>query len=137
MRDGQPVMTVTLMGVDMQSQSHAQLLVNVIDLGANVQAAADMARFRHSQVPNVLNLESSLYDLLGGPLAAMGHTVRSITGAPVGGVQVIRREQTEGDVRWMAVPERCTFCSGLYESASRNERDGTGCMAARQALPQS
>jgi hypothetical protein len=39
--------------------------------------------------------------------------------------------------RWMAVPERCMFCSGLYESATRNERDGAGCMAAQQALPQS
>jgi len=62
MRDGQPVMTVTLMGGDMQAQGHAQLLVNAIDLGANVQAAADMARFRHSQVPNVLSLESSIYE---------------------------------------------------------------------------
>ena len=90
MRDGQPVMTVTLMGGDMQAQGHAQLLVNVIDLGANVQAAADMARFRHSQVPNLLSLESPLYDLVGPALAAMGHTVRSITGAEVGGVQVIQ-----------------------------------------------
>jgi len=90
MRDGQPVMTVTLMGGDMQAQGHAQLLVNVIDLGANVQAAADMARFRHSQVSNLLSLESSLYDLVGPALGAMGHTVRPISGAEVGGVQVIQ-----------------------------------------------
>ncbi len=76
MHNGQPVMTVTLMGGDMQAQGHAQLLVDVIDLGANLQAAADMARFRHSQVPNVLSLESPLYDLVGAQLAAMGHTVR-------------------------------------------------------------
>jgi gamma-glutamyltranspeptidase/glutathione hydrolase len=98
MRDGQPVMTVTLMGGDMQAQGHAQLLVDVIDLGANVQAAADMARFRHSQVSNVLSLESSLYDLMSAPLGSMGHTVRSITGSPVGGVQVIRRVQAEAGV---------------------------------------
>jgi gamma-glutamyltranspeptidase/glutathione hydrolase len=90
MRDTEPVMTVTLMGGDMQAQGHAQLLVNVIDLGANVQAAADMARFRHSEVPNLLSLESTLYDLVGPALAAMGHTVRSISGADVGGVQVIQ-----------------------------------------------
>jgi gamma-glutamyltranspeptidase/glutathione hydrolase len=90
-RNGQPVMTVTLMGGDMQAQGHAQLLVDVLDLGANVQAAADMARFRHSQVPNVLSLEAPLYDLVGSQLAAMGHTVKSITGADVGGVQVIMR----------------------------------------------
>jgi gamma-glutamyltranspeptidase/glutathione hydrolase len=89
MRDGRPVMTVTLMGGDMQAQGHAQLLVDVIDLGANVQAAADMARFRHSQVSNQLSLESSIYDLVGMPLAAMGHAVRPISGVDVGGVQVI------------------------------------------------
>jgi gamma-glutamyltranspeptidase/glutathione hydrolase len=90
MRGGKPVMTVTLMGGDMQAQGHAQLLVDVIDLGANVQAAADLARFRHAQGPNVLSLESSLYDVVGAQLAAMGHSVQSIDGENVGGVQVIR-----------------------------------------------
>ncbi len=90
LRASQPQMTVTLMGGDMQAQGHAQLLVNVIDLGANVQAAADMSRFRHSQIPNLLSLESPLYDLLGPALTAMGHTVRPISGADLGGVQVIQ-----------------------------------------------
>jgi gamma-glutamyltranspeptidase len=35
-------------------------------------------------------LESPLYDLVGAPLAAMGHTVRPVSGADVGGVQVIQ-----------------------------------------------
>jgi len=100
MRAGQPAMTVTLMGGDMQAQGHAQLLVNVIDLGANVQAAADSARFRHSQVANLLSLESPLYDLLGPSLAAMGHTVRSISGADVGGVQVIQVAPTDRSLRY-------------------------------------
>jgi gamma-glutamyltranspeptidase/glutathione hydrolase len=89
LHESMPVMTVTLMGGDMQAQGHAQLLVDILDLGANVQAAADMARFRHSQVSNVLSLESPLYDIVGGKLAAMGHSVRSIDGGSVGGVQVI------------------------------------------------
>jgi len=46
-------------------------MVNILDLGANLQAAADMARFRHAQVSNVLNLETPLYDLVGPQLAAM------------------------------------------------------------------
>ncbi len=91
MHDGAPLMTVTLMGGDMQSQGHTQLLVDILDLGANVQAAADMGRFRHSQVPNVLSLEAPLYALVGERLAAMGHTVNSIDGTSVGGVQVIMR----------------------------------------------
>jgi len=89
LHENKPVMTVTLMGGDMQAQGHAQLLVNILDLGANVQAAADMARFRHSQISNVLGLESPLYDLVGERLAAMGHSVTSIDGESVGGVQVI------------------------------------------------
>jgi len=89
LHDDLPRMTVTLMGGDMQAQGHAQLLVDILDLGANVQAAADMARFRHSQVSNVLGLERPLYDIVGGKLAAMGHTVTSIDGESVGGVQVI------------------------------------------------
>jgi gamma-glutamyltranspeptidase/glutathione hydrolase len=110
LRTMQPVMTVTLMGGDMQAQGHAQLLVNVIDLGANVQAAADMARFRHSQIPNLLSLESSLYDLLGPSLAKMGHTVRPISGADLGGVQVI---QVVGDTS-----------SRYYRSGSDFRKDG-------------
>jgi gamma-glutamyltranspeptidase len=35
-----------------------EVLVNVLDLGANLQAATDMARFHHSQVPNTMTLES-------------------------------------------------------------------------------
>jgi gamma-glutamyltranspeptidase/glutathione hydrolase len=89
MRGSEPVMTVTLMGGDMQAQGHAQLLVNIFDLGANAQAAADMARFRHGQVANVLSLEAPLYDLVGPRLAAMGHSVRSVNGEDVGGVQII------------------------------------------------
>jgi gamma-glutamyltranspeptidase / glutathione hydrolase len=89
MRADRPLMTVTLMGGDMQAQGHAQLLIDVLDLGANVQAAADMARFRHSQVPNELNLEPALYDAVGRQLGAMGHHVTSINGSSVGGVQVI------------------------------------------------
>ncbi len=89
MRGGEPLMTVTLMGGDMQAQGHAQLLVNLLDLGANLQAAADMARFRHSQVSNVLNLETPLYDLVGPQLAAMGHAVKSVNGEDLGGVQAI------------------------------------------------
>ncbi len=111
MRMAQPVMTVTLMGGDMQAQGHAQLLVNVIELGANVQAAADMARFRHSQIPNVLSLESPLYELVGPSLAAMGHTVRPVSGADLGGVQVIRVVTNDASLRY-------------YRSGSDFRKDG-------------
>jgi len=72
------------------------MLVNVIDLGANMQAATDMARFRHAQEPNRLSLEASLFDAVGAQLQALGHEVRSITGASVGGAQVIGIQRTDG-----------------------------------------
>jgi gamma-glutamyltranspeptidase / glutathione hydrolase len=108
MTQGKPLMTVTLMGGDMQAQGHAQLLVDVLDLGANVQAAADLARFRHAQVTNVLNLESALHDRVGSTLSSMGHTVRSINGGDVGGVQVILVDPV----------------SGVYRSGSDFRKDG-------------
>jgi gamma-glutamyltranspeptidase / glutathione hydrolase len=89
MRNDIPMMTVTVMGGDMQAQGIAQVLINVLDLGANLQAATDMARFHHSQVPNMLSLESQLYALVGEKLEAMGHKVESINGGAVGGYQAI------------------------------------------------
>jgi len=106
MHNDQPLMTVTLMGGDMQAQGHAQLLVNILDLGANLQAGADMARFRHSQISNTLSLEAPLYDLVGAKLAAMGHTVKSVSGEDVGGVQILM------------------LLDGYYRAASDFRKDG-------------
>jgi gamma-glutamyltranspeptidase / glutathione hydrolase len=89
MQNNRPLMTVTLMGGDMQAQGIGQVLVNVLDLGANIQAATDMARFRHGQVSNVLSLESRLFNLVGARLKAMGHDVRSVDGSIMGGYQAI------------------------------------------------
>ena len=67
------------MGGSQQAQGHAQVLVDMIDLGANPQAASDAARFTHAQATNTLDLESSLYELVGAQLAAMGHKVSQPT----------------------------------------------------------
>lgn len=123
MHAGKPVMTVTLMGGDMQAQGHAQYLVNVFELGANMQAAADMARFRHSQVPNTLTLEAPLYDLVGAPLAAMGHAVTSIDGASVGGVQTIRFVPDTHLDRPFAGPHG-SASGGYYRAGSDFRKDG-------------
>jgi gamma-glutamyltranspeptidase / glutathione hydrolase len=89
MKDGKPLMTLGLMGGDMQAQGHAQTLVNIIDLGANLQAATDMARFHHDQVANEVDLESQLYNLVGPSLIAMGHNAVTSNGGSVGGFQAI------------------------------------------------
>jgi gamma-glutamyltranspeptidase / glutathione hydrolase len=112
MQSGQPLMTVTLMGGDMQAQGHAQILVDLLDLGANMQAAADMGRFRHAQVSNVLSLETPLYDLVGAKLKAIGHNVNSVSGEIMGGVQTL-----------MYVPQP-DGKFGYYRSGSDFRKDG-------------
>jgi gamma-glutamyltranspeptidase/glutathione hydrolase len=119
MHGDQPSMTVTLMGGDMQAQGHAQVLLDILDLGANVQAAADMARFRHSQTRNVLSLESSLFHLVGPQLSAMGHTVRAIDGADVGGVQMILFTPFSPDTQIAA-----GALPGFYRAGSDPRKDG-------------
>jgi gamma-glutamyltranspeptidase/glutathione hydrolase len=89
MHGQQPMMAFQLMGGDMQAQGHAQVLVNMLDLGSNLQAATDMARFHHSQVANALAMESELYGLVGKELGAMGHRVSSVNGGAMGGFQAI------------------------------------------------
>ncbi len=123
LHENEPVMTVTLMGGDMQAQGHAQLLVNILDLGANLQAAADMARFRHSQVSNVLDLETPLYDLVGEKLTAMGHAVKSIDGESVGGVQAIMFV-ADPDLKHLDRDSAKHAVGGYYRAGSDFRKDG-------------
>jgi gamma-glutamyltranspeptidase/glutathione hydrolase len=84
------VMAFQLMGGSQQAQGHMQVLVNMFDLGANLQAATDMARFSHDQASDRLQLESQLFDLVGADLIALGHTnTVSSNGSPMGGYQAL------------------------------------------------
>ena len=56
-KDGQPIMTFGNMGGSVQPETHAQHMVNLIDLGMNVQMTTDAARFTHSQNGNTLSLK--------------------------------------------------------------------------------
>jgi gamma-glutamyltranspeptidase / glutathione hydrolase len=119
MKDRNPLMTITLMGGDMQAQGHAQALVNIFDLGANLQVATDMARFHHAQVPNRLELESNLYALVGKQLADMGHKVTSINGEPVGGFQSILVAPAAPNAG-----EPAQAVHGFYRAGSDHRKDG-------------
>jgi gamma-glutamyltranspeptidase/glutathione hydrolase len=119
MQNNRPLMTVTLMGGDMQAQGIAQVLVNVLDLGANLQAATDMARFHHAQVQNVLGLESKLFGLVGRELQAMGHDVQSVNGGAMGGYQAIMFTPDPGASGPADGPIK-----GFYRAGSDHRKDG-------------
>src|SRR4029077_677997 len=89
MQNDRPLLVTGQHGGDQQGQGNMQVLVNVLDLGANVQAAGDMARFSHDQVSNKLELESALFKLVGAQLTAMRHQASSSNGSPVGGFEAI------------------------------------------------
>jgi gamma-glutamyltranspeptidase/glutathione hydrolase len=120
--DGQ-LLTLLLMGGDMQAQGHAQMMVNLVDLGANLQASTDMARFYHNQVADKLNLESRLYDSMGSKLEALGHHAVSTNGEDLGGYQAILFTP---DPREKAVefPDASRPVNGYYRAGSDHRKDG-------------
>jgi len=130
LKNGEPKMTVTLMGGDMQAQGHAQLLVNILDLGANLQAAAEMARFRHDQVPNELSLEIELFNAVGAQLSGMGHKVKSANGSSMGGVQSILftadpAAANDGRITGgNGVGKTADRVGGFYRGGSDHRKDG-------------
>src|SRR5436190_3288127 len=91
MKDGQPLLSFGNMGGDEQAQAQATEIVNMVDLGMNVQAAGDAARFHHSQDADRVDLESQLYALVGPKLRALGFKVRDVPGNDdvFGGYQAI------------------------------------------------
>jgi gamma-glutamyltranspeptidase/glutathione hydrolase len=117
-------MAFQLMGGDMQAQGHAQVVVNMVDLGANLQAATDMARFHHDQIGNVLDLESNLAALVGPQLKAMGHDVRSVNGAAMGGYQAILFTPDPG----LPMPDLSKTSqapvNGVYRAGTDHRKDG-------------
>ena len=117
MKDGVPWLSFGLMGGSMQPQGHAQILINMIDFGMNLQEAGDAARIRHSgssqptggQMDDggTVYLESGYGEDVRKALAALGHDVGTRT-IDYGGYQAIQR-----------LPG-----SGVYVGASESRKDG-------------
>jgi gamma-glutamyltranspeptidase/glutathione hydrolase len=124
MKDGQPIMAFGLMGGGQQAQGHAQVLVDMIDLGANPQAASDAARFSHFQATNELDLESNLYKLVGPRLRAMGHQVKSANGEDMGGYQAIWYLPYDGYPSASDSGAKEAPVPGVYRAASDHRKDG-------------
>ena len=128
-KDGKPWMSFGVMGGAMQPQGHAQILINMIDFGLNLQEAGDAPRIRHggsSQPAGEQNsdgsprptnvrmsdggtvyLESGFSQETLNKLRGMGHRLGVDPGG-YGGYQAIRRDAEEG----------------VYYGASESRKDG-------------
>jgi gamma-glutamyltranspeptidase/glutathione hydrolase len=116
-KDGLPFMSYGVMGGSMQPQGHAQIVVNMIDFGMNLQEAGDAPRIRHdgSSQPTgakmtdggVVNLESGISYESIRELMKRGHHIQSSNGG-YGGYQAILWDEEKG----------------VYFGASESRKDG-------------
>ena len=89
----------------MQPQGHAQIIVNMVDFGMNLQEAGDAARVNHTGssqptgtvmiVGGVLHLENQFNAAVRKELEGRGHTLGASDGS-FGGYQAIMFDKKEG-----------------------------------------
>jgi gamma-glutamyltranspeptidase/glutathione hydrolase len=97
-RNNEPLMSFGVMGGGTQPQMHAQIIVNMIDFGMNLQEAGDAPRILHSgsstpegdvmEDGGYVSLESGFSYETRRELMKKGHTLRDVSGA-FGGYQAI------------------------------------------------
>lgn len=124
MKDGAPLMAFGLMGGSQQAQGHAQVLIDMLDRGANPQAASDAARFSHAQATNTLYLESNLFATVGAPLSALGHHVVAANGDDMGGFQAIEVVPYPPGSAPPPASSRDKPFPGVFRGASDHRKDG-------------
>ena len=116
-KDGEPFMSFGVMGGATQPQAHAQIIMNIVDFGMNIQEAGDAPRLIHngSSEPTgepaegrgTVSMESGFpYDTIRD-LMRRGHTIQFELG-PYGGYQAIRYDAEKG----------------VYFGASESRKDG-------------
>lgn len=116
-KDGQPLISFGVMGGSMQPQGHAQIIINMIDFGMNLQEAGDAPRIRHggSSQPTgekmtnggTVYLESGIAAEVIRKLMQKGHTIDWTVGG-FGGYQAIMWDQK----------------NKIYYGASESRKDG-------------
>ena len=122
-KDGKPWLSFGVMGGDMQTQGHVQILVDLIDFDMNVQQAGDQARVRHdgSATPTgqpgdplggTLYVEPLVPDEVIDQLARKGHRVEKRRGVGMGGYQAIRIDWKNGVLRGATEPRKDGCAAG-------------------------
>ena len=114
-KDGEPFISFGVMGGATQPQAQAQVLINIIDFGMNLQEAGDAPRIVHSgssqpsgsRMKNggTVSLESAFDENIRKELIKMGHQLEYEKGS-FGGYQAIMKK------------------NGVYYGASESRKDG-------------
>ena len=114
-KDGEPFISFGVMGGATQPQAQAQVLINIIDFGMNLQEAGDAPRIVHSgssqpsgsRMKNggTVSLESAFDEKIRKELIKMGHQLEYEKGS-FGGYQAIMKK------------------NGAYYGASESRKDG-------------
>ena len=103
MKDGKPLMSFGVMGGSMQPQGHAQIIVNMLDFGMNLQEAGDAARVATAVVATDRRvddgwwhvfMERGFSDETGG--AGGTGPYAADTDGSFGGYQAILRDHEQG-----------------------------------------
>ena len=105
MKDGKPLISFGLMGGGMQPQGHAQVIVNLVDFGMNLQEAGDAGRVYHKGFSEptgtemrdggVVHLESGFSAETRRKLETLGHRLGP-SNNEFGGYQAIMWDEQEG-----------------------------------------
>ena len=116
-RDGKPYMSFGVMGGATQPQAHAQIIINMVDFGMNLQEAGDAPRILHSGSSQPtgevmtsggrVSLETGFDYGVVRELAGRGHRIGYSVG-PFGGYQAILWDEEQG----------------VYYGASESRKDG-------------
>ena len=117
-RDGKPQMAFGVMGGDMQPQGHAQIVVDLVDFGMNLQEAGDAPRFYHTEDSEptgtvmtnggILSLELGVPEEVRQALLRRGHKLVEASASVFGGYQAVWRDPA----------------TGVYFGASESRKDG-------------
>ena len=122
-KDGKPWLSFGVMGGDMQTQGHVQILVDLIDFDMNVQQAGDQIRVRHdgSATPTGKPGKSDGGRLMVEPrtspevIAALekkGHHVEKARGVGFGGYQAIQIDWENGVLHGATEPRKDGVAAG-------------------------
>ena len=109
-KDGRLLMSYGVMGGDIQAQAHAQVLVNLVDRGMNLQQAIDAARVRYIGGRDVM-MEEGLTQPVIDDLVQRGHR-RALPGpgvahrALMGGGQAIMIDPATGALLGASDPRK-------------------------------